>query len=78
MAFICQKKLTKLNKKKHTKMRKLKKKHSEWTFGGIPTWVLQDTSLQVRWNNSAWKNYMQGFVVEIATKIEPYLAKHGG
>eukprot|EP01083_Nonionella_stella_P063621 165336_1 len=51
---------------------------AEWTFGGLPTWILHDPEVVIRSSNTNWKKYMKTFVDEISTVARPYLAKNGG
>eukprot|EP01084_Bolivina_argentea_P267941 454988_1 len=51
---------------------------AEWSFGGLPTWLLHVPNIMFRANNDPWKQYMQTFVEEISRITEPYLAKNGG
>eukprot|EP01084_Bolivina_argentea_P267943 454991_1 len=51
---------------------------AEWFWGGLPTWLLYDKNIQMRWNNTDWESYMKGFMQEIVNIATPYLAKNGG
>eukprot|EP01084_Bolivina_argentea_P107316 191874_1 len=39
---------------------------AEWSFGGLPTWLLHVPGIVFRGDNQPWENYMGGFVQEIA------------
>eukprot|EP01084_Bolivina_argentea_P266159 451346_1 len=51
---------------------------AEWSFGGLPIWLLHVPGIQFRANNNEWESYMSTFVQEIANITEPYLARNGG
>eukprot|EP01084_Bolivina_argentea_P266161 451348_1 len=51
---------------------------AEWSFGGLPTWLLHVPGIEFRADNKPWETYMQQFVEEIANISQPYLAKNGG
>eukprot|EP01084_Bolivina_argentea_P266164 451351_1 len=51
---------------------------AEWSFGGVPTWILHDPNVVIRSSNSNWESYMKSFVDEISNVARPYVAKNGG
>eukprot|EP00484_Ammonia_sp_Unknown_P001093 CAMPEP_0197021954 /NCGR_PEP_ID=MMETSP1384-20130603/2836_1 /TAXON_ID=29189 /ORGANISM="Ammonia sp." /LENGTH=773 /DNA_ID=CAMNT_0042449895 /DNA_START=51 /DNA_END=2372 /DNA_ORIENTATION=- len=51
---------------------------AEWSFGGVPTWILHDEDVLMRSSNANWQKYMKSFVDEISDVVRPYLAKNGG
>ena len=51
---------------------------SEWTFGGLPSWLLNIANISFRDENNAWQEAMGTFVKYIGNVVEPYLAKNGG
>eukprot|EP01084_Bolivina_argentea_P198646 340099_1 len=51
---------------------------AEWSFGGLPTWLLHVPGIEFRGDNKPWENYMGTFVEGIASITQPYLAKNGG
>ena len=51
---------------------------AEWSFGGLPTWLLHVNNISFRDANPQWESYMQTFVQEIANISQPYLAQNGG
>ena len=52
--------------------------NSEWSFGGLPAWLLHFDDIRFRDNNPVWKREMEIFVRWIANLVEPYLARNGG
>jgi len=51
---------------------------AEWSFGGVPTWILHDPDVVIRSSNANWEYYMKSFVDEISDVVRPYLAMNGG
>ncbi len=51
---------------------------AEYFWGGLPTWLLYDDNVLLRWNNTAWENHMKTFMQEIVRVSTPYLASKGG
>ena len=47
-------------------------------YTGLPTWLLYDKNVLLRWNNTAWENHMKTFMQEIVKISTPYLAENGG
>ena len=51
---------------------------SEWSFGGLPVWLLHTANISFRDANPQWQDAMSTFITWVASIVEPYLAKNGG
>eukprot|EP01047_Picozoa_sp_COSAG01_P053466 COSAG01_NODE_5735_length_4074_cov_84.123961_3_plen_587_part_01 len=52
---------------------------AEWNGGGFPLWLKHVENFScARCDDPVWEAEMKGFVVKVASVMEPYLARHGG
>ena len=51
---------------------------AEWEFGGLPWWLLCEPDMEIRCSNQKYIYYFERYLVELFSKIRPYLSTNGG
>ncbi|XP_068601667.1 beta-galactosidase-1-like protein 2 [Brachionichthys hirsutus] len=51
---------------------------SEWEFGGIPSWLLQDPKMRVRTTYKGFTSAVNSFFDDLIKRVEPYQYSKGG
>ena len=51
---------------------------SEWDFGGLPAWLLQDPEIRVRCMNSHYLSAVKSYINRIGKELAPLQINHGG
>ncbi|KAJ8025197.1 Beta-galactosidase [Holothuria leucospilota] len=51
---------------------------AEWDFGGLPAWLLKNTSIALRTSDEAYLEAVDGWMGVLLPKIKPFLYQNGG
>ena len=51
---------------------------AEWYFGGLPLWLRDNSSIELRYYDPLWLEPVGRFITYVTKYVEPYLARNGG
>ncbi|KAJ3054650.1 hypothetical protein HK097_001206 [Rhizophlyctis rosea] len=51
---------------------------AEWTYGGLPVWLLKKEGIELRTNSKPFMDSMETFVRKTLDVVQPFLASNGG
>lgn len=51
---------------------------AEWEAGGLPFWLLQDSTLKIRCSSEAYLRHIQAYYHELLPRLVPFQRTHGG